>query len=64
MRPVFREYHADGKKSVTKESLVEMMPRLITDECIIGKIPNVTDVEFQGLFANWQEDEAGLISWH
>ena len=36
-----------------QESLVEMMPRLITDECIIGKIPNVTDVEFQGLFANW-----------
>ena len=64
MRPIFRELYAEGKKAVTKESLVSMMPRLVQDECIIGKIPNVNPSEFEGLFANWEENEDGLITWH
>ena len=64
MRPVFKEYHADGKKTVSKENLVVMMGRLATDECIIGKIPNVTSDEYESLFADWRADDDGLITWH
>ena len=54
MRPVFREYAEEhGKKGVTKEQLVTLMARVATDECIIGKIPNVSADEYEGLFANW-----------
>ena len=64
MRPLFREMHAEGKKAVTKESLVKILPRLIEDECIIGKIPNVLPHQFEGLFAEWQTGDDGLITWH
>ena len=30
-----------------------MMARIATNECIIGKIPNVTPDQYEGLFANW-----------
>jgi hypothetical protein len=41
-----------------------MMGRLETDECIIGKIPNVTPSQYEGLFANWNGNDDGLITWH
>ena len=55
MRPVFKEYFPEGtaKKTVSKENLVKMMARLATDECIIGKIPNVEEHEYESLFADW-----------
>ena len=40
------------------------MERLATDECIIGKIPNVTADEYEGLFTNWAENDDGVITWH
>ena len=63
IRPVFREYK-EAKKGVTKADLVAMMARLATDECIIGKIPNVDASEYEGLFESWPTNEEDLITWH
>jgi len=41
-----------------------MMSRLATDECIIGKIPNVAESAYESLFTNWVGNDEGLISWH
>jgi len=49
---------------VTKENLVSMMERLADDECIIGKIPNVSASEYEGLFTDWQLNVDGVITWH
>jgi hypothetical protein len=27
-------------------------------------VPNVTPAQYEGLFANWQENGDGLITWH
>ena len=65
MRPIFREYAAEhNKKGVTKAECVQMMARLATDECIIGKVPNVPANQYEALFDNWQETDEGLITWH
>lgn len=40
------------------------MARLATDECIIGKIPDVAEAEYEGLFAEWQTSDDDLVSWH
>ena len=54
MRPIFREFAAEhNKKGVTKAELVQMMARLATDECIIGKIPNVQPDQYESLFESW-----------
>ena len=63
IRPMFREYAA-GRKGVSKEDLVAMMARLATDECIIGKIPNLHESEYEGLFTDWPESNDGVITWH
>ena len=65
MRPIFREYAEEhGKKGIKKEQCVALMGRIANDECIIGKIPNVSEDQYEGLFANWQATEDGLITWH
>ena len=54
MRPIFREYAEEhGKKGIKKEQCVALMGRIANDECIIGKIPNVSEDQYEGLFANW-----------
>lgn len=63
IRPIFREYAA-GRKGIGKENLVDIMKRLATDECIIGKVPNVEEADYEGLFVNWKENDEGLITWH
>ena len=63
IRPIFREYVA-GRKGVTKEDCVQMMPRLVTDECTIGKIPNVSPEEYENCFSQMHANEEGLITWH
>lgn len=42
--------HDTDKKGVTKEDLVEILKGLMKDECIIGKVPNLTDDEVSKLF--------------
>ena len=65
IRPIFREMaEENGKKGVTKEQCVAMMSRIATNECIIGKVPNVTPDQYESLFANWQTNEDGFITWH
>ena len=39
------------------------MKRLATDECIIGKVPNVDEIEYAGLFEKWDTNEDGKVSW-
>ena len=39
------------------------MSRLANDECCIGKIPNVTDVEYAEIFESWKPNAAGVINW-
>ena len=65
IRPIFREFAEEhAKKGITKEQCAAIMPRLATDECIIGKIPNVTADQYDGIFASWQTGEDGLVTWH
>jgi len=40
------------------------MGRLEKDEGIIGKVPDVTAAEYEGLFTHWKTDNEGLITWH
>lgn len=40
VKPLFREFDKD-KKGVPKEKLALIFGRLATDECCIGKVPNV-----------------------
>ena len=44
MKKLFREYEKD-KQGVTKDDLKNVLRRLREDECIIGKIPKLTDEE-------------------
>jgi hypothetical protein len=41
---MFREYDKD-KNGLVKEDLKKLLRRLCNDECIIGKIPKVSDDE-------------------
>ena len=40
-----------------------MMERLATDECVIGKIPNVAPEDYEALFEKWDTNEDNLVSW-
>ena len=40
IKPLFREFD-DTKKGIDKDKFAQVMERLGTDECIIGKIPHV-----------------------
>jgi len=62
VKPLYREFDTE-KKGVTKEELCEIMKRLATDECIIGKVPNVDESEYAGLFEKWDTNEDGKVSW-
>ena len=64
LRPIFREYIGRPKQGISKDNLVLMLGRLATDECIIGKVPNVHQNQYKELFKDWNTNEDGLISWH
>ena len=40
------------------------MKKLGKDECIIGKVPNLTDDEVDILFDEWEITEENLCTWH
>lgn len=44
VKKMFREYDKD-KTGVMKEDLKKLIRRLANDDCIIGKVPNLTDDE-------------------
>lgn len=62
VKPLFREFDKE-KKGIQKTKLIDIMARLLTDECCIGKIPNCQESEFEGFFKEWQPNQAGLITW-
>ena len=65
IRPIFRELVEPKTKGVKKENLVKIMERLATDECTIGKVPNVKPEQYESLFADWRSlTPDGLISWY
>ena len=63
IRPMFRKMVVAGKKGVSKDNLVSIMQRLANDECVIGKIPDMEEAEYEGLFADWDLNSDGLVSW-
>ncbi len=65
IRPIFRQYASSaGGKGITKEACVEMMGRLANDECIIGKVPNVSPDQYENCFEKWNFGSEGNITWH
>jgi hypothetical protein len=63
VKELFAKYDAQ-KKGVTKEVLVEIMAKLINDECIIGKVPNLTKDEASMVFESWKPEAGELFSWY
>ena len=53
----------DTKKGVSKENLVKIMERLATDECVIGKIPDLEPSEYALVFEKWDTNDDGLVTW-
>ena len=54
IKPIYREYDKD-KKGIAKDQLVTIMGRLQKDEAIIGKVPFITDNNYESCFENWPE---------
>jgi hypothetical protein len=54
IKPLFRSFDKE-KKGIEKADLIKIMSSLADDECIIGKIPYVSESEFEGLFTEWPE---------
>ena len=53
----------DTKKGIVKDDLVKIMERLATDECVIGKVPNVQPEDYASLFEKWDTNADGLVTW-
>ena len=64
VKEVFFKYDTD-KTGVTTENLQKIMEALMKDECIIGKVPNLTEGEIAILFDKWAftETEEKKCKW-
>ena len=62
MKELFVKYD-EGKQGVTKDQLLEMLRSLMKDECIIGKIPALTDEEVANVFDPWEITTENKCSW-
>ena len=51
------------KSGVTKDNLISVMNSLMKDECIIGKVPDLTEDEIQIMFDKWPADDEGKYFW-
>jgi len=51
------------KTGVTKENLISIMESLMKDECIIGKVPDLTEEEVKILFDKWEPNEEEKYFW-
>ena len=40
-----------------------MMDRISTDECIIGKVPQLMPNEFEDIFDQWDKNTDGKLTW-
>ena len=62
IKPLFKEFDAD-KKGINKDKFAQIMERLSTDECIIGKVPHVEPEECDSIFENWDTNTDGVLTW-
>ena len=64
VKEVFFKYDTD-KTGITTENLQKVMEALMKDECIIGKVPNLTEGEITILFDKWtfMETEEKKCKW-
>lgn len=63
IRPIFRDL-LQGRKGISKEDCIAIMPMLANDDCVIGKVPNLREDEYDSQFEGWPFNEEGLITWH
>ena len=62
IKPLFKEFDTD-KKGIDKDKFAQIMERLSTDECIIGKVPHVEPEECESIFENWDTNTDGVLTW-
>jgi hypothetical protein len=60
---MFVQYDTE-KKGVTLDQLKEIMVRLLKDECIIGKIPDLNEEEIDQIFEPWEISDEKKCEWH
>ena len=63
VKEAWANYDADMKTGVTKENLISVMDSLMKDECIIGKVPDLTEEEVKILFDKWEPNEEEKYFW-
>ena len=63
VKEVFQKYDADMKQGVTKDNLLAIMDSLMKDECIIGKVPDLTEDEIKVLFDKWPCNDEEKYIW-
>jgi Ca2+-binding EF-hand superfamily protein len=62
VKKLFREYDKD-KNGLQRDELKRLMRRLTSDDCIIGKVPALSDEEIDQLFDNWNTNKDNKVSW-
>ena len=62
IKPLFKEFDVD-KKGIDKDKFSQLMDRLQTDECIIGKVPHVESYEVDDIFDKWDKNTDGVLTW-
>jgi len=63
VKELFVKYDTE-KKGVSKEVLVEIMGKLMKDECIIGKVPNLLEEEVSTMYDTWEITDENKCTWH
>jgi len=62
IKPLFKEFDTD-KKGIDKDKFAQIMERLSSDECIIGKVPRVEPEECDSIFEKWDTNTDGVLTW-
>lgn len=62
-KKLFLKYDTDNSGFLEPKEYEKLMQDLLNDECILGKIPNLTETEVEGMFDDWDKNEDGKISW-
>ena len=62
IKPLFKEFDVD-KKGIDKDKFLQLMERLQTDECIIGKVPHLESYEVDDIFDKWDKNLDGVLTW-
>ena len=61
----YKVHDSDFKQGVTKDQLKLILQALMKDDCIIGKVPNLSEEESQILFEAWEpvNQTTNKFSW-